>query len=100
MADASHPQLLQLLVRDVQQLLPGDLLPLKVFDVLLEAIIQAWLEKPTAQIQREGENTSKQFCSSQMQKFLGNASGFLCLGLLWKMFNENYNLTYTSSTCC
>lgn len=36
-----HPQLLQVLVRDLQQLLTVDLLPLKVMDVLLEAIIQS-----------------------------------------------------------
>lgn len=58
-ANASHPQLLQLLVSDVQQLLPIDLLSLKVFDVLLEAIIETWLEKPRAQIQREEKNPMK-----------------------------------------
>lgn len=36
-----HPQLLQVLVRDLQQLLTVDLLPLKVMDVLLEAIVQS-----------------------------------------------------------
>lgn len=63
-ADASHSQLLQLLVSDVQQLLPIDLLSLKVFDVLLETVVEAWLEKPTAQIQRAEKNPVKQFCSS------------------------------------
>lgn len=92
-ANAGHSQLLQLLVSDVQQLLPIDLLSLKVFDVLLEAVIEAWLEKPTAQIQSE-ENPIKQFCSSQMQTFLGNARVLPCLELLWKTCNENYNLIY------
>lgn len=83
-ANASHPQLLQLLVSDVQQLLPVDLLSLKVFDVLLEAVIEAWLEKPTAQIQREERNPIKQFCSSEMWKFLGSASF-----LVWGCYGEH-----------
>lgn len=93
-ADASHSQLLQLLVSDVQQLLPIDLLSLKVFDVLLEAIIEAWLEKPTAQIQSAERKPIKHLCSSQIQKFLGNASVLPCLELLWKTCSENDNLTY------
>lgn len=93
-ANASHPQLLQLLVSDVQQLLPIDLLSLEVFDVLLEAIIETWLEKPRAQIQREEKNPMKQFCSSEIQEFFGNAGTLPCLGLFWKVCNKNYNSIY------
>lgn len=70
-ANASHPQLLQLLVSDVQQLLPVDLLSLKVFDVLLEAVIEAWLEKPTAQIQREEKNPMNSSVARKYGNFLG-----------------------------
>lgn len=43
--DPGDAQLLQVLVCDLQQLLPADLLPLKVADVLLEAVIQTWVHK-------------------------------------------------------
>lgn len=44
-SDPGHPQLLQVLVRDLQQLLSVDLLPLKVMDVLLETVVQSWKKK-------------------------------------------------------
>lgn len=45
MADPRHAQLLQVLVRDLQQLLAADFLPFEVADVLLEAVVQAWETK-------------------------------------------------------
>lgn len=43
-SDPGHPQILQLLVGDPQQLVSPDFLPLKSLDVLLETVIQAWEE--------------------------------------------------------
>ncbi|TNN83056.1 hypothetical protein EYF80_006663 [Liparis tanakae] len=41
-ADPGHAKLLQVLMRDLQELLPADLLPLKVAHILLQAVIQTW----------------------------------------------------------
>lgn len=39
-SDPGHAELLQVLMRDLQQLLPADLLPLKVGHILLQVVVQ------------------------------------------------------------
>lgn len=48
-SDPGHPQILQLLVGDPQQLVSPDFLSLKSLDVLLETVIQAWEENTDTQ---------------------------------------------------
>lgn len=58
MANASDSQLLKLLVSDVQQLLTIDLLSFEVFDVLLQAIIKAYIKKANNTYSENGDKES------------------------------------------